>query len=234
MNKLEKIEDKNSTEYKEASELLKNRKNIGKKSTNNKKHKLRIESEHSYPKPFTKKDITDALNKLDSLDKFDEMRIKTMERRNTLETYLFDKKQWLDSEDANKYALSNEVEHVTDELKKVNEWYEDEGFKADFNSLDNKLKNLQNSFNPIELRIDNHKNRFNAEEKFFKFMNQTQNDALNLVNNKPWVQEHFNNNFTTVFKETKEWFDDLYHNQLKRSYFDVKIYFQIGNSSFTR
>ena len=78
---------------------------IGEVKTSEAKKRVSVHKNFSYPLPLSKKKIRDAKNKLDQLDKNDEIRVKTMERRNFLESFLYEKREWLES--------SNEAKKVS-------------------------------------------------------------------------------------------------------------------------
>ena len=55
---------------------------------------LTVETTYSYPLPLTNKQMVDGKKLLDDLDKLDELRLKTNERRNFLKNYLNEKSEW--------------------------------------------------------------------------------------------------------------------------------------------
>lgn len=109
--------------------------------------------------------------------------------------------------------MEEELNNASDALKTIAEWYEDEGYNADFYSLDNKLNDLSAAFTAIESRINKHNLREESTRKFFETMNKTKNDAMDMLNRKPWIDEHFNNNFTKKFESILDAFSQLHHDQ---------------------
>lgn len=75
------------------------KKKVGEVMQKEKKVQLLVEKEDVYPLPLNATQIKDAKAKLDSLDNHDKVRIQIMERRNYLESFLFDKKDWLESKE---------------------------------------------------------------------------------------------------------------------------------------
>ena len=61
-----------------------------------------------------------------------------MEARNSLETDIYAKKEWLESEDVSIYGNEEEIANITTVIQKVSEWYEDEGYKANTTELSDK------------------------------------------------------------------------------------------------
>ena len=84
------------------------KKRVGEVKQKEKKLALKVDKEDVIPLPLNDTQLKQAKAKLDSLDKNDVIRIKTMERRDFLESFLFDKKEWLDGKDAMtvKYLLN--------------------------------------------------------------------------------------------------------------------------------
>ena len=69
---------------------------IGKKRTQDLKKELPVEVEYIGVQPLTKEQIQASRKKLDDLDAFDALRIKTMDARNNLESEIYRRKEWLE------------------------------------------------------------------------------------------------------------------------------------------
>lgn len=80
--------------------ILSMKKRVGEVNEEERKIELLVQKEDVLPLPLNETQIKEAKAKLDDLDKHDETRIKTMERRNFLETFLLDKKEWLETNEA--------------------------------------------------------------------------------------------------------------------------------------
>lgn len=63
-------------------------------------NELTINTTYTYPLPLSDDQIVSSRKLLNELDKIDENRLKTIERRNYLETYLYEKREWYSSEEA--------------------------------------------------------------------------------------------------------------------------------------
>lgn len=63
-------------------------------------NELSIKTIYTYPLPLTNQQIADSQKLLNELDKQDQTRLKTIERRNYLETYLNEKREWYNSKEA--------------------------------------------------------------------------------------------------------------------------------------
>lgn len=76
-------------------DLAKMKKDIGKKRTQELKKELTVEVEYVGILPLNATQILESRNKLDALDEFDKMRIKTMDARNNLEAEIYKRREWL-------------------------------------------------------------------------------------------------------------------------------------------
>ncbi len=64
--------------------------------------KLKVNTVHSFPKPMTKEAIENSKTVLDELDSIEEMRVKIIDKKNALETYIYAKNDWFESGEAAK------------------------------------------------------------------------------------------------------------------------------------
>jgi hypoxia up-regulated 1 len=78
--------------------LVKMKKDIGKKKTQELQRELTVEMDYIGIKPMNAKQIQESRIKLDALDQFDEIRIKTMDARNNLESEIYKRRDWLEDE----------------------------------------------------------------------------------------------------------------------------------------
>ncbi len=81
-------------------ESAKLKKDIGKKRTQEMRKELTVEYQHIGILPMSTDQIKESRKKLDDLDTFDELRIKTMDARNSLETEIYKRRDWLETEDS--------------------------------------------------------------------------------------------------------------------------------------
>ena len=73
------------------------RRDIGKNRTNNLNKDLIVEVEYIGVRPMNLTELELARSKLDDLDIFDTLRIKTMDSRNNLESDIYRRKEWLET-----------------------------------------------------------------------------------------------------------------------------------------
>jgi hypoxia up-regulated 1 len=73
------------------------RRDIGRKKTQNINKELLVKVEYIGVQPLNKEQIEASRKKLDDLDAFDALRIKTMDARNNLESEIYKRKDWLEN-----------------------------------------------------------------------------------------------------------------------------------------
>lgn len=86
---------------------VKKKKDIGKIKMQEIKKELIIEIESIGIKPMNSTGIKESRKKLDALDRLDELRIKTMDARNNLESEIYRRREWLEDENAKNVNYKN-------------------------------------------------------------------------------------------------------------------------------
>lgn len=81
-------------------DMVKMKKDIGRKRTQELKKELRVTIEYIGVQPMSADQIEEARKKLDDLDSFDELRKKTMDARNSLESEIYRRKEWIELENS--------------------------------------------------------------------------------------------------------------------------------------
>lgn len=81
-------------------EMMKMKKEIGKKRIQELKKELTVDVEYIGVLPMNANLIQESRKRLESLDQFDEQRIKIMDARNNLESEIYKRKEWLESEES--------------------------------------------------------------------------------------------------------------------------------------
>jgi hypoxia up-regulated 1 len=193
---------------------------VGKSKTDLVKKELNLETVFSYPKPLNPVDLPKLNAKLDSLDKHDETRLIKIEKKNILETLIYNKKEWLISEGIPKYASEAELQKATQTLNEISEWFEDEGYRAELAELDSKLKALRQAFSEIDKRVQKDKALQTAIDKFHINLDKLVQETKKTLKEKPWTQKHFNNIFMKEINSARDWLKAI----LKSQDFEVLNY----------
>jgi molecular chaperone DnaK (HSP70) len=202
---------------------LQMKKEVGKEKKHEVKKDLSITVEYSDPKPLTQKEIEESKVKLDKFDQIDEDRIKTMEKRNSLEAMIYSKKEWMESEESKKYSKENELETAAAALKEIYDWYEENSFRSDFKVLSEKYNELLEKFKHFDERVYNHKKLAQAIEDFESTMKKIKEDAEKLIKSKPWTAEYYNTTFIKEFNIVSSWFNENKEAQDKLPLYEVNL-----------
>merc|ERR1712032_1576165 len=197
------------------------RKDIGKKRTNNLNKNLEVEVEYIGVRPMNNTELEISRKKLDDLDAFDSLRIKTMDSRNNLESDIYRRKEWLEEPKNKKYVKDEESETAFKLLAEINEWYEEDGWTANLTTLEGKFKLIKKNFTQIDRRVKTERKREVAIEKFEKELNKTYEDAKIIVNRKNWTEEHYNNTFLKEVGDVGKWFEDSMTKQAELALYDM-------------
>ena len=184
--------------------LLK-KKLVGEKKVHTIKHPLKVNATYTYPKPLSEEKIIQLRHNIQRLIEIDENRIKKIEKRNTIESLLYNRREWLNSEAAERYSTKEELTDTLTYLENISNWYEDDGFDANLTVLEKEIRNITGYFSKFEKRqkIDNE--RYEEITKFIVELNTTNNTANDLVKRDPWRFEHFNNTFLKDINAVEKW-----------------------------
>lgn len=191
-------------------------KNIGKTKKQEKKINLNVERVFTYPRPLNKTEFEVSKKKLDAIDEYEREREKNMEARNNLETDIYGKREFLDSENIKIYAKPEEIEEVTDVIRNVSNWYDDEGYNANTTSLVERHNEIKNAIRPIETRIMKHEKRENAYEDIEKELKSAKREAQKLVYNKDWLKAHYDSTFSIEVTKIESWFVEKKNDQAEK------------------
>jgi len=202
--------------------LIKSKK-LGKKKEGEIRIDLNIKETHLLsPKPMNEVQIQNSINKIKRLVEVDANRIKLNEKRNQLETLILDKKEYI-----NKFALEyfhpNEISNSMEFIHNKSIWYDDKGFMAPYNVLDNEIKNIKEYFSECDKRQKRFEERNIALNKFYKELNATQQTIIKTLKEKPWTRPYFEKTFLKEFNTTIDWFNRTYDAQNKLKKWETEI-----------
>ena len=203
---------------------LKNLKKIGQKKEEEEKIFLKIKETHLlYPKPMNQTQIQNSIKKIKRLIEIDTNRTKLIEKRNVLEALIFNRKEYLDGKYAKIYLKPEEIDNATIYINNKSSWYEDDGYAAPYDVLNNEIENITKYFKPYEKRQKRHYDRAVAINKFFTDLNSTEKRIVKVLKEKPWTEEYFNTTFLKEYNETMEWFNITYMRQERTPHWEPEV-----------
>lgn len=185
---------------------------------------INITTEYFNPKPLSNEEMLNSKNKLDKLDATDRLKIITMEKRNALESMIYSKKELLEENKYSVYAKSEELEAANQQLKEISEWYEDQGYSANFELLSLKWDLIGEIFIKFDMRIENHKNIDKAIKLFLKEKENIEKNAKETIETKPWMQDHYNHTFKNIIRDTNSWYAQFENKKTRTPLYEVKEY----------
>ena len=202
--------------------LIKSKK-VGKKKEGEIRIDLNIKETHLLsPKPMNEAQIQNSINKIKRLVEVDSNRIKLNEKRNQLETLILDKKEYI-NEFAFEYFHPNEIANSMEFINNKSIWYEDKGFMAPYNILEDEIKNIKDYFSEYDKRQKRHEERNIALNKFYKELNATEQTVIKTLKEKPWTRPYFEEIFLKEFNATIDWFRQTYNEQNKLKKWEPEI-----------
>jgi hypoxia up-regulated 1 len=213
--------NKNFTKTEKEKYVTKLKDEVGKNRTETKTRALDAIILHEYPLPLDKNQIMKSKVKLNTFDSFDEKRSENVEKRNQVENILYNKKEWINSEKSIQYGTGEELNVYRKGLNEINEWYENEGRDASGELLNNKITQLDHLFKIFNDRIEISNRRDNAVEYFYSELQSTLKEVKNLVKEKYWLEEYFNNTFMETYNQMDSWLKEKLEKQKKIFAYEV-------------
>ena len=167
--------------------------------------------------------IQNSIKKIKRLIEIDTNRTKLIEKRNVLEALIFNRKEYLDGKYAKIYLKPEEIDNATIYINNNSSWYEDDGYAAPYDVLNNEIENITKYFKPYEKRQKRHYDRAVAINKFFTDLNSTEKRIVKVLKEKPWTEEYFNTTFLKEYNETMEWFNITYMRQERTPHWEPEV-----------
>lgn len=175
------------------------------------------------------KQLMESLGKIEALNEYDVQKSRREGALNALESFVFDAKQKLDSEeDYIRAATSEEAEKIRKLCAEIFEWLDEEGFGADAATYETKLKELKEVTRPVYIRVDELKKRPEAIAALESTINGSRGFLLTIKNMtaaQPAADSEEHPVFTPVeietlervINETQEWKEKMIAEQAKLS-----------------
>lgn len=169
-------------------------------------------------RPLSAELLAESIAKLETMDANDRKRIQLEESRNKFESYMYKVKNQLVDNAESIEAVTNEKQRK--EMSKLaaaaEEWLEDEGYKADLATTEDKYAELSTPFEKILLRIEESTARPEAVEKMRKKLSDVEATVANWVDEKPQITEKEREEVLKKVEEARKWLDDKEKKQDKK------------------
>jgi len=155
------------------------------------------------PKSFTEENIKYWRKKLDFYEKREKEEVKIIEIRNELESLIYEKQNFLESNNAKEFTKNTEYETLEKLISDTKNWFEDEGgFTRNISLIKDKIELIKEEFGKVDKRIVVKKERDLAIEKFLVEIKNNQKKYIKeYKESKPWIEFFYDDEyFPTVQK----------------------------------
>jgi hypoxia up-regulated 1 len=152
--------------------------------------------------------------KLDDLDEKDRIRKETAKAKNAVESFVYDTRDKIYSDEVVAMSTEAEREDVSSALSSAADWLDDEGFDATKTVYQDKLKELQTKSDKIMNRVRESSARPQAIESCLAVFNLTRTIAENITS-KFEVSEEERESLVQKVDETEEWLNSSIADQEK-------------------
>ncbi|XP_060188958.1 heat shock 70 kDa protein 17 [Lycium barbarum] len=167
---------------------------------------LKIDEKTAGPgAPLSKESFSEAKSKLEALDKKDEERRRTAELKNSLEGYIYDTRDKLESEDFVKILTSQERQSFIEKLDEVQEWLYTDGEDASATQFQEHLDKLKAIGDPIFFRRSELTARPAASDHARKYLNEVQQIVHGWETNKSWLPKGRIDEVLNEAEKVKNW-----------------------------
>ncbi|KAJ2951584.1 hypothetical protein O0L34_g13736 [Tuta absoluta] len=163
-------------------------------------------------KPLDQDQFKSSKTKISELNKIDRKRVERETALNNLEAFVVDAQMKLDMEEFSECANTEDIEEIKKLCSEVSEWLYDDGYEAETEKFNEKLKMLQDKVNPIYYKNWEHKERPDAVAAIKNMLNSS-NEFLKMAKNFTKDTNSEKDVFTDIeigvlekkIEETKSW-----------------------------
>ena len=149
------------------------------------------------PKSFTDDNLKFWRKKLDFYDRREKEEVKIIELRNELESLIYEKQNFLESNNAKEYTKNIEYSSLEKLISDTKNWFEDEGsYTRNMSLLSDKIELIKNEFGKVDKRIDIKKERDLEIEKFLVEIKNNQKKYIKEYKDaKPWIEFFYDDEY---------------------------------------
>ncbi|KAL1131874.1 hypothetical protein AAG570_011485 [Ranatra chinensis] len=167
--------------------------------------------------------LEDVIKKIEELNQFDEDKSRREGALNALESYVFEAKRKLESDEYKFAATQGEANAIIDMCKKLSDWLDEDGWSSDTVTLENKLTELKKLTQPVWWRVKEHQDRPEALAALESTLNRSSTFLVTIKNMSAQYQEPGDSVFTQVeidtlskvIDEIKDWREKIVVEQSK-------------------
>ena len=180
------------------------------------------------PKSLTEKNLNFWRKKLNFYDKREKEEIKIIELRNELESLIYEKQNFLESDNAKEYTKNSEYSYLEKLISDTKNWFEDEGsFTRNISLLNDKIELIKNEFGKVDYRINIKKERDLEIEKFLiEIKNNQKKYIKEYKKSKPWTEFFYDEEYLPRIQELNNTLNEKIKKQNKLKSYEEPILFK--------
>jgi hypoxia up-regulated 1 len=180
------------------------------------------------PKSLTEKNLNFWRKKLNFYDKREKEEIKIIELRNELESLIYEKQNFLESDNAKEYTKNSEYSYLEKLISDTKNWFEDEGsFTRNISLLNDKIELIKNEFGKVDYRISIKKERDLEIEKFLiEIKNNQKKYIKEYKKSKPWTEFFYDEEYLPRIQELNNTLNEKIKKQNKIKSYEEPILFK--------
>ena len=177
------------------------------------------------PKSLTEENLKYWKNKLDFYDKREKEEVKIIELRNELESLIYEKQNFLESNNAKEFTKDTEYTTLEKLISDTKNWFEDEGsFIRNISLLNDKIKLIKDEFGKVDERINEKKERDLAVEKFLVEVKNNQKKYLKeYKESKPWTEFFYDEEYLPKVQKMNDFLNQKLEEQNKLKSYEKSI-----------
>jgi len=184
------------------------------------KKSLSVESTHvGKVKPHSEELLKESKAKLLEMAEKDKERIMLEESRNKVESYIYHIKNTISDKEDELSSVSTEEQR--EECSKLalaaQDWMDDEGYSADFATIEDKYASLSEPFEKIMLRLKEQDARPQAIEALKKRLTEIEQLMTKWETAKPHITEEERSSVQAKVEEVRQWIEDNEGKQAKKA-----------------
>ena len=180
------------------------------------------------PKSLSEKNLKFWRKKLNFYDKREKEEVKIIELRNELESLIYEKQNFLESNNAKEYTKNTEYASLEKLITDTKNWFEDEGsYTRNISLLNDQIDLIKNEFGKVDQRISVKKERDLEIEKFMVELKSNQKKYMKEYKpNKPWIEFFYDDEYLPRVQKLNDTLNEKIKKQNELKSYEEPILFK--------
>jgi len=180
------------------------------------------------PKSLSENNLKFWRKKLNFYDKREKEEVKIIELRNELESLIYEKQNFLESNNAKEYTKNTEYASLEKLITDTKNWFEDEGsYTRNISLLNDQIDLIKKEFGKVDQRIKVKKERDLEIEKFLVELKNNQKKYIKEYKpNKPWIEFFYDDEYLPRIKKLNDTLNEKIKKQNELKSYEEPILFK--------